>query len=328
MTFAFRKAVREGVGLLIGLAGESGSGKTFTAMRLAAGIAGDKPFAVIDTEAGRAKHYADQFSFDHGELKPPFRPSAYLEAIKAADAAGYSVIVVDSMSHEHAGEGGLLDWHEEELTRMAGDDWKKRDACNMASWIKPKAAHKQMVQRLLQVRAHLILCFRAEEKIEMKRNADGKMEITKKVTTTGLDGWVPISEKNLPYELTASFLFRSTTPGIPRPIKLQEQHKEFFPLDKPITEESGRKLAQWANGSAASVPPPPTPEGAATFISDAEAQKLLDGFGACDKNALQAFLKIAKIQSIDRLPEGDLTDAKEWIERRKSRTQQAATAPI
>lgn len=327
MTFAFRKAVREGVGLLVGMAGESGSGKTYTAMRLATGIAGGKPFAVIDTEAGRAKHYADQFSFDHGELKPPFRPSAYLEAIKAADAAGYPVIVVDSMSHEHAGEGGLLDWHEEELQRMAGDDWKKRDACNMAAWIKPKAAHKQMVQRLLQVRAHLILCFRAEEKIEMKRNADGKMEITKKQTTTGLDGWVPISEKNLPYELTASFLFRSTTPGVPKPIKLQEQHKAFFPLDKAITEESGRKLAEWANGSAAPVSSSSS-TGDASFINDAEAQRLLEGFNACDKNALQAFLKVAKIQSIDRLPAGDAADAWEWIERRKSRTQQAAAAPI
>src|SRR3982751_4549937 len=100
MPFSFRPAARENVGLLIGLSGGTGSGKTFTAMRLAKGIAGDKPFAVIDTEAGRAKHYADQFKFDHGDLKPPFRPDAYLEAIVAADAAGYPVIAVDSMSHE------------------------------------------------------------------------------------------------------------------------------------------------------------------------------------------------------------------------------------
>src|SRR5690349_22039333 len=99
MSFTFRKAVRENVGLLVGLAGASGSGKTYTAMRLATGIAGDKPFAVIDTEAGRAKHYADQFRFDHGDLAPPFRPDAYAEAIIAADKAGYPVIVVDSTSH-------------------------------------------------------------------------------------------------------------------------------------------------------------------------------------------------------------------------------------
>ena len=77
MTFAFRPASREGVSLLLGLVGASGSGKTYTAMELASGIAGDKPFAVIDTEAGRAKHYADLFKFDHGDLKPPFRPKNY-----------------------------------------------------------------------------------------------------------------------------------------------------------------------------------------------------------------------------------------------------------
>jgi len=263
MGFEFRPATRENVGLLIGLAGGTGSGKTYTAMRLAKGLAGDKPFAVIDTEAGRAKHYADLFRFDHGELHPPFRPDAYAEAIKAADAAGYPVIVVDSMSHEHAGEGGLLDWHDEELDRMAGTDWKKRDSCTMAAWIKPKMSHKHMVQKLLQVRAHLILCFRAEEKIEMVRE-DGKMKIIKKQTTTGLDGWVPISEKNLPYELTASFLLTADAPGMPKPIKLQHQHKAFFPLNTEITEESGRKLAAWSSGTSTAPQTPPvasTPTG-------------------------------------------------------------------
>jgi hypothetical protein len=271
MTFTFRPAIREGVGLLIGLAGGTGSGKTYTAMRLAAGIAGDKRFAVIDTEAGRAKHYADAFKFDHGDLQPPFRPDAYAEAIRAADEAGYPVIVVDSMSHEHAGEGGLLDWHEEEFQRLGS-----RDAVKMTAWIKPKSAHKKMVQRLLQVRAHLILCFRAEEKIEMKKNAEGRMEITKKQTATGLDGWVPVSEKNLPYELTASFLLLATNPGVPLPIKLQEQHKILFPLDKPITERSGDLLAEWANGSAAPRASPSSsssPAGQADWSKQIEAAK-------------------------------------------------------
>lgn len=243
-TFTFRPAVRENVGLLIGLAGSSGSGKTYTAMRLAKGIVGDKRFCVIDTEAGRAKHYADQFAFDHGDLKPPFSPAAYADAIAAADGAGYPVIVVDSFSHEHAGEGGILDMQEAEFVRMGS-----RNEVKMTSWIKPKGEHRKMVSRLLQVRAHLILCFRAEEKIEMVK-VDGKMEVRKKQTTTGLDGWVPICEKNLPYELTASFLLMASRPGVPLPIKLQEQHKAFFPLDQPITEQSGEGLAVWARGGA------------------------------------------------------------------------------
>jgi hypothetical protein len=254
MTFTFRPAARENVGLLIGLSGASGSGKTYTAMRLAHGIAGEATFAVIDTEAGRAKHYADQFRFDHGDLTPPFTPDRYADAIAAADQAKYPVIVVDSMSHEWAGEGGILDWQEAELQRMAGDNYQKRESCKMAAWIKPKMAHKQMVQRLLQVRAHLILCFRAEPKIEMVRGADGKMEIREKQSLTGLHGWIPICEKNLPYELTASFLLMGDRPGVPLPIKLQQQHRDLFPLDQPITEQSGERLAAWAKGGAPAAP--------------------------------------------------------------------------
>lgn len=239
--YTFRRGVREEVGLLIGLIGPSGGGKTFSAMRMAAGIVGKgNRFAVIDTEARRALHYADQFDFDHCELHPPFRPEAYADAIKAADEAGYKAIIVDSTSHVWAGEDGVLDWQEEELDRMAGNDWKKREACKMAAWIKPKRAHKKMVQKLLQVNATLILCFRAEEKMGMEKQG-GKTVIVER-------GWQPICEKNLPFELTVSFLFTPDKPGIPQPLKLQEQHKELFPLNKVIDEESGRKVAEWAAG--------------------------------------------------------------------------------
>lgn len=247
MTFQFRPAVRENVALLIGLAGGTSSGKTYSAMRLAQGIAGDKPFAVIDTEAGRARHYADEFRFDHGDLKAPFRPEAYTDAIKAADAAGYPVIVVDSASHEHAGEGGLLDWQEEELNRMAGDDYRKRDACLQASWIKPKLAHKKMVNTLLQIRAHVILCFRAEDKTELVK-VDGKLKMVPKVSRIGKDGWIPICEKRLPFELTCSFLLLADRPGFPQPIKLEKQHRDLFPLDQPISEQNGAAIAAWAKG--------------------------------------------------------------------------------
>jgi hypothetical protein len=232
---------------------------------LASGICGDKRFAVLDTEGGRALHYADQFTFDHGDLHTPFRPDAYSEAILAADQAGYPVIVVDSGSHVWSGDGGVLDWQEEELQRMAGDDWKKRESCKMAAWIRPKTSHKRMVQKLLQVRAHLIICLRAEEKIEMVRGKDGKMEIIKKQTATGLDGWVPICEKNLPYEATCSFLLMAANPGVPLPIKLQEQHKAFFPTGKVIDEESGRRIAVWASGGKTTpAAPAPTPSAGAS----------------------------------------------------------------
>ena len=87
MGFHFRPAVRENVGLIIGISGASGAGKSYSAMRLATGIVGKgKRFAVIDTEARRALHYAGQFQFDHAELRPPFRPDSYVEAIKQSKA--------------------------------------------------------------------------------------------------------------------------------------------------------------------------------------------------------------------------------------------------
>jgi hypothetical protein len=247
MSVSFRRGLRENVGLWINLIGGTGSGKSYSGMLLAKGIAGDKPFAVIDSENRRALHYADQFRFDHAEIRAPFRPDTYAEAALAADAAGYPVVMIDSGSHVWAGDGGVLDWQEDELQRMAGDDYKKREACKMSAWIRPKMAHKQMVNKLLQVKAHIVFCLRAEPKIEMVK-VDGKWAVQPKQSLTGLDGWIPVCEKNLPFEATASFLLMADRPGVPHPIKLQEQHRALFSLDKPITEESGQRLAEWAKG--------------------------------------------------------------------------------
>lgn len=239
MTFSFKTAKREGVHLIIGLMGGTGSGKTYSAFALAAAMSGGKRFACIDTEAGRALHYADQFAFDHGDLCAPFRPGRYLEAIQAADTAGYPVIIVDSMSHEHAGEGGLLDWHEEEM--------RGSEARNIIAWSKPKMAHKEMVQKLLQLRAHLILCFRAEPKIKIEKGSDGKNKIIDA-------GWQPICAKGIEFELTCSFLLSHEKPGMPtHPIKLPAQLRKYFPDDKPIGEFAGRGLVEWAGGGQSIV---------------------------------------------------------------------------
>ena len=247
--FTFRPATRTNVSLLIGLAGGTGSGKTYSAMRLASGLSHGKRFAVIDTENGRASYYADDFQFDVCEIHAPFNPQAYVAAIEAADKAGYGVIVVDSMSHVWAGDGGVLDMQEAELDRMAGDDWKKREAVKMAAWIKPKKAHKDMVQALLQVRAHVILCFRAEPKIEMVREG-GQLKVVPKSSLTGLDGWLPVCDKNLPFELTASFLMMADHPGVPKPIKLPAAFQPFFPAGELVDEQSGARLGEWASGAS------------------------------------------------------------------------------
>lgn len=258
-SFTFRPAVRENIHLLIGLAGTTGSGKTFSALRLATGLARGGPIFGIDTENGRMLHYADRFKFQHGLLAEPYRPTRYLEAITAAEKAGASVIVVDSASHEHAGAGGLLDWHDELLDEFVARDksnrpeWQVRDSNNMRAWIEPKREHKAFVQKLLQIGAHVILCFRAEPKVEMKKDDKGKTVIAPKESPVGAEGYIPVAEKNLPYEMTVSFLLTANAPGVPIPIKLEEQHRPFVDLSKPITERTGEMLAEWAAGSKATA---------------------------------------------------------------------------
>lgn len=259
MTFSFRPAVRERTSLLIGIAGASSSGKTYTALSVGTGLAGpDGKIAVIDTEAGRALHYADQFKFDHGDMKPPFSPSRYVEAIKAADDAGYDVIIIDSFSHEYEGEGGIIEW---------ADQLAESGVKSPGNWKEPKTAHKKMVGKLLQCRAHLIFCLRAEEKMLMQpvpiTNPDGSPKMGrngKPIMATNVipaadrpinERWQPICEKRFPYELTVSLLLLPSQPGVPIPLKLQEQHREAFPEGRHAGKQAGEVLRQWAVGANA-----------------------------------------------------------------------------
>lgn len=312
MSYTFRKAIRANVSLLIGLAGASGSGKTYTAMRLASGIAGGKRFVVIDTENGRASHYAEMFDFDVLEMHEPFTPASYAGAIKAADDAGYPVIVVDSASHEYAGSGGILDMQEEEFTRMGA-----RESAKMLSWVKPKSEHKKMMQKLLQTKSHLILCFRAEAKIEIVK-VDGKTQIVPKKSLVGLDGWIPVTEKTVPFELTVSLLLIPDNPGIPLPIKLQEQHRVLFPLDKPITEESGRRIAQWASGAksplAASSSTPPQNDEAALFITADQVIAIEDALSFGSVNRAKMLEKIGS-GSVATIPASNYQRTMDYIKR-------------
>lgn len=262
MTFEYRPArsidaVRS---LLIALAGSSGSGKTFSALRIATGLVEGtgKRIRFIDTEGGRGLHYRDQFDYDYAELQAPFRPQAYQDAIAAAEndpATG--VIVVDSLSHEWEGEGGILEWADEIL--LSAGTWPDGNPKMKppAQWKEPKQAHKRFMARMLQCRAHLIFCLRAEEKMLMETQTDEQTGRKKTVVVAAKDRplherWQPICEKRFMYEMTASFLMLDKTsggtPGVPVPLKLQEQHKGAFPDGKHISEASGKVLAEWAGG--------------------------------------------------------------------------------
>jgi ABC-type dipeptide/oligopeptide/nickel transport system ATPase subunit len=251
--FTASPAIRESVPLLIGLMGCSGSGKTFSAHRLATGICqvtgGDIHF--IDTEARRALHYADLFKFYHIPFDAPFGSLDYLAAMQQSIKAGAKVIVVDSLSHEHEGPGGMLDYWETEVDRMAGTDYAKRERVKMAALIKPKQARRAMINGLLQLPANFIFCFRAKETVKPVK-VGGKTEIVPQ-------GFMPIAGAELVYEMTVNCLLMPRSNGVPTwasdnpgekaMMKLPEQFKTMFARSEALNEATGKALAEWARGN-------------------------------------------------------------------------------
>jgi hypothetical protein len=288
VTFSFRNAVRENVGLLIALAGASGSGKTYSALRLATGLAGGKPFAFIDTEARRGLHYADRFDFLHADMGPPFRPERFVEAIQAAEQAGAGVVIIDSASHEYEGVGGIMEW---------ADELAERGVKSPGNWKEPKLAHRRMMQALLQARVHLIFCLRADEKIEIVREG-GKTQVRPL-------GWMPICEKRFMYEMTASFTLTPEAPGRVRyglPHKCQEQHRAMFADGALIGEDAGAALAAWARGEGAAPaaqPQPAGPDGWPMLAPDASLKAAPDA-GAWVKWCAAALAKLPDVPDVDQ----------------------------
>jgi len=258
MTVTFRPAVRLASFFMLGLAGPSGSGKTLSALRIARGLVGgdDSRIFFTDTEGGRGLHYAPPageqpgqftFGFQYAELTAPFSPMHYDEIIAAAVQARAGVIIVDSMSHEHEGEGGILEWHDRELTQMAGQDQEKRDRLKFTAWIKPKQAHTRLLNKILQARAHFIFCFRAKDKIAPVKNSKGKTEFVSV-------GWTPICSDRFEYEMTTLAVLPPNSKGTPdlgaERTKLQEQHKPIFPAGRQLDEKTGQMIARWCSGKS------------------------------------------------------------------------------
>ncbi|MBD9540144.1 hypothetical protein IB276_11835 [Ensifer sp. ENS04] len=255
----FTDAVRDDTSLLIAIAGASGSGKTFSALTMATGLANGEPIYAIDTEAKRMLHYADQFTFKHMDMKPPFTPEAYIEAIQKAERAGAKVIIIDSTSDEYEGVGGLQEMHDEEVARLARKPYDKLegweiDKFNAPAWKVPKTRHKtRLMSPLRQVRAYIIFCLRAEEKIKFVKVFDERSNREK--TAIESAGWVPICEKRFMYEMTMSFTVTPDNPGVPliengQAVhgKIQSQHLPFFPAGERVSLQCGRLLRAWARG--------------------------------------------------------------------------------
>lgn len=228
-TLNIRKAVRSGSRVVIGIAGQSGEGKTYTALKLARGMV-DSPQEIgfLDTENKRGSLYADILDgpFLIGDLYAPFSPARYAEAIKEFQDAGVKVLVIDSGSHEHEGEGGLDDIANAPLLRGG----------KMADWKKAKSEHKKFMNAMLQSDMHIVLCLRAREKMDFKNPS--------KPVSLGIQ---PICEKNVLFEMTASMIMLNQGQN-QKFIKMPEALRPIFGNGTGYLNEShGRALIDWVN---------------------------------------------------------------------------------
>lgn len=176
---------------VIGIAGVSGDGKTYTALLVARGMVSKaSEIGFLDTENKRGSLYADILDgqFMIGDLYPPFSPTRYAEAIKEFQDSGVKVLVIDSVTHEWEGDGGCDD-----IANLPLQQGKK-----MANWIGAKREHKKFMNVLLQSDMDIICCIRARE----------KTDFTNPTMPKSL-GVLPICEKNFMFELTASIMMGS-----------------------------------------------------------------------------------------------------------------------
>lgn len=242
----FRPAVRGDSSVMLGIAGPSRSGKTYSALRVATGMAQGGPIFLIDTESRRALQYADRFAFLHSDMAAPFASERYMKQILAARDAKAAVIIVDSASHEHEGPGGILEQHEAKLQKMAGNDYAKRDKLKFTAWIEPKAAHNRYVNTILQVNVHMIFCFRAKDKLELRKGDDGKIVPTPV-------GWTPICTDRFEYEMTSMLLLPEGARGVPdlnaKASGLREPIDRMIKPGQVLDEAFGKRLAEWARGA-------------------------------------------------------------------------------
>lgn len=244
MSYQFRPARRVNTPLIVGIAGPTKSGKTFSAHRLAVGLAQGGPIAMINTEGAKGHQYSDRFEYLATDIEAPFRPERYTAALKAALELKPrpAVVIIDSLSHMHDGPGGILEWHEEELDRIAGNDQKKRERSTWSAWIRPKAAENEFIYAMLSADCHIIACFRAKEKLKIVRGKDPENL-----------GWQPIAGDRVTFETIFTLVLPPHSRGVPdlAVSEMREPFDALIPAGEHLSEDTGARLAQWAAGAAA-----------------------------------------------------------------------------
>jgi hypothetical protein len=240
MTFQIRQAKRSATKLRLLLAGPSNSGKTWGSLEVAKGLGGR--CVVIDTEQGSSDLYDSLHDFGVIDLAPPFTPERYIAAIQAAEDGGADVIIVDSISHEWNGSGGCLELVDEiARAQFRGNTW------SAYSVITPR--HRAFIDRMLRSSAHIIATGRAKTETAQV-DEGGKKRVTKLGMKTETRDGVEY-EFTVVLDLIHDGHFATVS---------KDRTGLFAGHDpKPITVETGRKLAAWLAGGHENNTPATSP---------------------------------------------------------------------
>lgn len=182
-----RKATRQKSKMRLGLSAVSGGGKTYSALLIAFGLTNDwSKIALIDTENGSGDLYAHLGEYSVLPLQAPYTPESYINAVKTCESAGMEVIIIDSISHEWEGKGGILDIS----NSMTGNSY--------TNWAKITPRHQAFIDCILNSSCHIITTVRRKQDYEMTTNSQGKL-VPQKV------GLKEITREGFEYEVTINF---------------------------------------------------------------------------------------------------------------------------
>lgn len=220
-----RTSERKKAKIKLGIQGPSGSGKTYSSLLIAKGLASDwNKIVVIDTENNSADLYAHLGNYNVINITAPFNPQKYIEAIRLAYTHGMEVIIIDSISHEWDGIGGILEIH----SSMPGNSF--------TNWGKLTPRHNNFIQTILQTPCHFICTMRSKQDYVLS-DRNGKM-VPEKV------GLKSVTREGTDYEFTLVFEL-----DIKNLATASKDRTGLF-YGKPSivpTEEVGKQIANWCN---------------------------------------------------------------------------------
>lgn len=228
---------------LFSFEGPSNSGKTYSALRIATGMARVLAceIAMIDTEQ-RGNLYQREFKFRRWVLEPPFSPEAFMGAYEQLDRK-YGIVITDNFSDEYEGPGGIAE--------AAAADKNPHEA---AKWAKPKARHRRLMSRMRLLRSNHLLCLRASDKITIEEGEDRQGRKRKVVIPLG---WQPHAEKNFVYDMTLRLFLPPNSQGKPEVRKTVGALRGVFNDGEQLTEAHGEALARWTKGEKVAREPVP-----------------------------------------------------------------------